>query len=61
MTFECLMRVFFLSLNNTPLAVVGLLYTPQWYKQLKTCNKYRVQQLLQWIKYKALGVWNKML
>lgn len=42
--------------HNTPLAVVSPLNSPQSYKQLKTCNQHRVQQLWQWIKYKALGL-----
>lgn len=49
------------NLHRTPVPVVSLLNSPQRYKQLKTCNKHRVLQLWQWIKYKALGVWNKML
>lgn len=49
------------NLHNTTVTAVSPLNNLLRCKQVKTSNKLNVQQLRHWSKYKALGIWNKML
>lgn len=49
------------NFHNTPVAVVSLLNGPIEVQATKNLQQTGMQQLWQWIKYKALGVQNKML